>query len=384
MRPHRPFAPLVALALSTSACNLGGSSSPAASPANPGARYGQPYAPPPGPAYGPGYAPQPAYGAPGPYAPPQQTPYPPAPTPSAPPQPATPAPTPLAMPPVGSYDTGGGLVLSFERDEAGAVLSSLVGALPDAARARVQGIPLKIIDDPKEVNAFAGCAQGGAYMGITMPLVAIAARSAEAKAFDEIAGTSKYAELTRGIADRVRAGSGNFDPPPGFLPLPLAADPRKLARQKLLFDEQLGFVLGHELAHHYRGHTGCANGAGAQPPSFTDLASALGQALPLLNQPLESEADVYGTNNVLDVGARRPDAPWTEEGALMTLDLFSQLQSLGVETVLLGFMMSHPPPQVRRPIVQGAAQQWRAAGGKAPSSQWPFPLPLPFPIPTGG
>ena len=40
-----------------------------------------------------------------------------------------------------------------------------------------------------------------------------------------------------------------------------ALDPRKLARQKMLFDEQLAFVLGHELAHHYRGHTGCADGA---------------------------------------------------------------------------------------------------------------------------
>ena len=58
----------------------------------------------------------------------------------------------------------------------------------------------------------------------------------------------------------------------------------------------------------------------------------------------------------------------------MALEFFSRLESLGVETVLLGFLMSHPPSAIRLPIVQNTAQQWRANGGKAPA----FPFQLPF------
>jgi hypothetical protein len=56
----------------------------------------------------------------------------------------------------------------------------------------------------------------------------------------------------------------------------------------------------------------------------------------------------------------------------MSLDFFSRLQSLGVETIVLGFLMTHPAPQIRLPIVQNAASQWRSSGGK------PSAFPLPF------
>jgi hypothetical protein len=56
----------------------------------------------------------------------------------------------------------------------------------------------------------------------------------------------------------------------------------------------------------------------------------------------------------------------------MILDFFARLQSLGVETVLLGFLSTHPAPQLRLPIVQNAAQQWRANGGKAPALPFRF------------
>jgi hypothetical protein len=252
------------------------------------------------------------------------------------------------------------------------VIAELITALPDASRAKVQGIPLQTIEDPKQVNAFAGCTQQGTpFMGITAPLLLIMARTSETRAFDEIAGTAKYNELANGIANEVKAQKAVVGPPPGFLPLPQALDPRKLARQKFLFDEQVAFVLGHEMAHHYRGHTGCANGA-ANSNAVTpqDIGRLLSSTVPLFNQPNEIEADVQGTFNVLDDGARRQGGRFTEEGAQMVLDFFSRLQSLGVETVVLGFLMTHPPPQVRLPIVNGAAQQWRANGGRAPT--FPF------------
>jgi hypothetical protein len=262
------------------------------------------------------------------------------------------------------------------RQEPGAIIAELVASLPDASRAKVQGIPLQVIEDPKDVNAFAGCSNSGtAFMGITMPLVLILARTSEARAYDETFGTSKYGELVTGFANEVRAQKTVSGPPAGFLPLPQALDPRKLARQRFLFDQQLAFVLGHELAHHYRGHTGCANGtSGGGGITAQDVGRLLSNTVPLFNQPSEIEADIQGTFNVLDAGSRRSAGRFSEEGANLVLDFFARLESLGIETIVLGFLMTHPPPQLRRPIVQNAAQQWRNNGGRPPT--FPFQLPM--------
>ena len=175
-----------------------------------------------------------------------------------------------------------------------------------------------------------------------------------------------------GFANEVRGQKTVSGPPVGFLPLPQALDPRKLARQRFLFDEQVAFILGHELAHHYRGHTGCANGSASAGISAQDVGRLLSSTVPLFNQPNEIEADLQGTFNVLDTGSRRGGGRFTEEGAILVLEFFSRLQSLGVETIVLGFLMTHPPPQLRLPIVQNAAQQWRNNGGRAPV--FPFQL----------
>jgi len=270
----------------------------------------------------------------------------------------------------------GSIPPAFMRQEPLSVLAELTAALPDDARAKVQGVPLKIIEDPKDVNAFAACSDAGApFVAVTVPLLLIMARTSEARAFDETAGTSKYGELANGFANEVKAQKTVTGPPPGFLPLPQALDPRKLARQKVLFDEQLAFVLGHEIAHHHRGHTGCANGAASNNAvTPRDIGRLLSSAVPLFNQPNEIEADIQGTFNVLDTGAKRQGGAWSEEGAVMSLDFFSRLQSLGVETVILGILKTHPPPQLRLPVVRGAAQQWRNNGGRAPT----LPFQLPF------
>jgi hypothetical protein len=247
-------------------------------------------------------------------------------------------------------------------------MAELTAALAETVRAKVQGVPVKIVDDPKDVNAFAGCTSSGApFVAVTAPLLLIMARAAETRAFDETFGTSKYDELANGFAGEVKAQKTVTGPPAGFLPLPQALDPRKLSRQKFLFDEELAFIIGHELAHHHRGHTGCANGsANSNVITPQDVGRLLSSAVPLFNQPNEVEADVQGTFNLLDAGSHRQGGAWTEEGAVMALDFFSRLQSLGVETFVLGFLHTHPPPQFRLPIVRGAAQQWRNNGGKAP------------------
>ena len=347
-----------------------------------------------GGAYGPGQGQYPS----GQYPPGQYPPgqYPPGQYPPGQPPPAgtvTPQPTPgvgsnLPPPQIGSFDAFGAITPEFMRVEAKVVLDELVAALSDTERAKVQGIPLAPIEDPKEVNAFAGCDKAGkAFMGITMPLLVISAASSEAKAFDELSGTRKLDEYGSRVAEMVRGGQAVRGLNPGELPLPSAVDPRKLSRQKFLFDEQVAFVLGHELAHHYRGHTGCANGGASTQVTSEDLGRLLSNAVPVFNQPMEVEADVNGTQNTLNAGARRQGGAWTEEGALMTLGFFNRLTGMGPEVLLLGILQSHPHPVVRIPIVQGTANQWRARGGSTgtqPSSPFPFPFPLPFPIPGLG
>ncbi|HOT09499.1 MAG TPA: M48 family metalloprotease [Polyangiaceae bacterium] len=351
--------------------------------------YGQPGYGQPGygqPGYGqPGYG-QPGYGQPG-YGQPGQPGYG---QPGAPPATTPPATSPptgsLPAPPIGSFDASGTMTASFIRQEAKTVLDALVAALPNDARGRVIGIPLAVIEDPGEVNAFAGCDKTGrAFMGITAPLLTLQAASSEAKAYDELNGTRYHDDYVNSVANSVRGGRAVQGLSPGQLPVPNALDPRKLARQKFLFDEQLAFVLGHELAHHYRGHTGCANGGASTGVSAEDIGRLLSNTVPIFNQPLEVEADVHGVRNTLDAGVRQQGAPWTEEGAMLTLDFFNRLSQFGPEVLLLGFLQTHPHPTFRIPIVQSTAQQWRQSGGQSqPGGTNPFPFPLPFPIPGLG
>ncbi len=347
-------------------------------PGQPNAGYYNPQGPQqPAPSWG-GGQPQPV---------PQQQP---SPQPS---QPSAPASTPqtstagvLAPAPFGSFDAMGAFTATFMRQEAKTVLDELVAALPETSKARVLGIPLMVIEDPSEVNAFAGCNKSGnAFMGITAPLLTIQASSSEAKAFDELYATKHYDKYVTDVANAVKSGKGVVRLAAGVLTLPGAIDPRKLARQKFILDEQLAFVLGHELAHHYRGHTGCANGARNNSAITTeDIGRVLSSTVPLFNQPMEIESDVYGVTDLLDAGARRAGGAWTEEGALMTLNFFSRLTSSGVESVLLGFLRTHPPPALRIPIVQTTAQQWRQRQGSGSKSTPSSPFPFPFPIPGFG
>lgn len=371
--PHSALASL-ALLFATAACSSKQASAP---PLQQPPLYA-PYPPPPGqhpPPPGP-WAP-PSGQSPGGYYPTPQPPPPQQPPPRQ-PGPGPAVPTFPALPPAvaGSYDGTGSFTSTYIRQQPARVVAELVAALPDSSRNKVASIPTLIIEDPREVNAFAGCnKRGAAFIGITTPLLVFHARAAEARAFDDVFKTSHYESFVKSIAAEIRSGRPIQGPPPGTLPLPQALDPQKLARQQLLFDEQLAFVLGHELAHHYRGHTGCVASAGSAVGA-EDIARVLSNAVPFLNQPNEIDSDVQGVHNLLTAGAKRQSGAWSETGALMTLDLFARLQSLGIEDMLLGFLTTHPPPQLRIPIVQNTAAQWRSSAGKA--STFPFPFPMPF------
>jgi hypothetical protein len=358
---------LLALVLSAPACSTSSSTPPPASypPPYGAPPYGygqQPYAQGPygaPPAYGqPGYGQPPPYGAPpqAPYNPPPQAPY--TPPPQAPPavQPPTPVPSVAgAQDPISNTDIG------WLRQHTGALMQELIAALPDVAKQRVQGIPLAIDDTPGEVNAFAACNKGAAVMVVSDGLLDISAHLAQARANDDVFGSRKVDDYINFIAQTQKPNRPITPPPRGFFDPAQQADARRVARQHDMLDEMLGFVLGHELAHHHLGHLPCTGGAGFLGSG--NLLRGLSENVPLFNQPNEIAADTAGTDTILTAGARRGGYHLTEGGALLMMQFFAASDQLSPEDILFGFERTHPPPAIRTPIIQQTANLWRATGG---------------------
>lgn len=307
-----------------------------------------------------GYAGQP--GAPVPGAP--------APAPPGVPAPGVPAPGPVVpgFPAAPVADPINQVDLPFLRAEASSILAELVAALPPLQNSRVAAIPLVVDSTPGEVNAFATCSKSGrAAMAITDGLLEIQAFLARARAHDELGGTRKVDEYIALIARNQRPKQPVVRPTPGFFDPALDVNPQKLARQRQVLDEELAFVLGHELAHHYLGHLPCT-ASGALP--IAEIGRVLADAVPAFNQPNEIAADVAGLNDALTAGARRNGYHFTEGGALLTMQFFSGIDQLTPTDILFSFERSHPPPALRVPVIQQTAAAWRATGGRG----LPYPL----------
>jgi hypothetical protein len=298
---------------------------------------------------------------PGQYPPPQYAPNPPATTYS----PQYPAPNvappvqPAALPSV-SDDPINTLNVAWLRQSAQSILTELTRALPDVARTRVDGIPLVVDDTAGDVNAFAACSNGRSLMAVTDGLLEIMAWLSMAAAHDELFATTKTDEYIRFIAQNLAPGRP-IPRPNALFAAAAQVDGRKVQRQHVLFEEALAFVLGHELAHHHLGHLPCTGKAGAFGSG--DLARVLSSQVPLFNQPNEAAADLAGTTNVLDAGARRNGARWSEQGGLLTMRFFIGLDGGLGSSLLLAFQQSHPPPRLRIPLIQQSADFWRRNGG---------------------
>jgi hypothetical protein len=216
-----------------------------------------------------------------------------------------------------------------------------------------------VVDDTVgAVTAFAAGSDGRSLRAITDGLLEITAWLAQAAATDELFGGNKTDEYIRFVASHLEQGTP-IPRPAGFFTAATHMDGRKVQRQHALFEEEVGFILGHELAHHHLGHLPCTG----QPGLFGggDLLRALAQNIPLFNQPNESAADLAGTTNVLDAGARR-SGHWTEQGGLLTMRFFQGLE--GGFNLLVAFQHSHPSPRIRIPLIQQSANYWRSTGGQ--------------------
>ena len=359
MRRRGPWSLVVVLL----ACGSSSESQPP--PAYPSGYPQQPYAPPgqypqgqyPQGQYPQGQYPQSGYPQGG-YPPPQYpaSTYPAAP---APPPPAVAVPVPAVVVPSAPNDPIDLADRAWLRQSAQTILTELTRALPDVARERVDGIPLVVDDTPGDVNAFAACSSSGrSAMAVTDGLLEVMAGLAAAAAHDEVFRTTKTDEYIQFIAQNLKPGRA-VPRPSGFFAPAAQSDGRKVQRQHVIFEEELAFVLGHELAHHHLGHLPCTGKPG--PLNTGELARVLASNVPLFNQPNEAAADLAGTTNLLDAGARRSGAHWSEEGGLLTMRFFAGLE--GSLPLLLAFQQSHPPPQLRIPLIRQSASYWRQTGG---------------------
>ncbi len=261
--------------------------------------------------------------------------------------------------------------LAFLQQRSGSVYSELVGSLQSTYKSRVSSIPLVFDNDAASVNAFAACTGSGkALIALTDGILDIQAHLAQARATDEIFGTRKVDEYIQFIAQNQVPDQPVVRPPASFFTPQQKYDARKVQRQHEVYEEEVGFVLSHELAHHYLGHLPCTAGGG--PLNTAEIGWALSSAIPFFNQPNEVAADVNGTQNVLNSGRARNGYHWTEAGGLLTMQFFGGMDQLSPQDILFGFESSHPAPQIRIPIIQTAANNWRGTGG----IQLPFPLPF--------
>lgn len=235
--------------------------------------------------------------------------------------------------------------IAFLRARAQQILNELVAALPATQQSRVSGIPLVVDSTPGEVNAFAACSGASPAMAITDGLLQIESQLARFRAVDELAGSNKVGEYISLIARSARPKQPLPEAPAGFVDARFELDPRKGARQYQLLDEQLAFVMGHELGHHYLGHLPCT---AVLPLNLAQLGAVLSNAVPVFNQPNEIAADMVGINNTLTTGARRADYHLTEGGALLTMQFFAGLDQLTPADILFGFERDHPHPNCAR------------------------------------
>ena len=341
-RPRSSHLPLAFLAMST-ACQAGPTAPPPQSaPAPPPAGYGPvPY----------GYPPYAAPAPPG-YAAP------------APPGPVPPAPAPAARPLLG------GLVgAAAWQAETRAVARELVMNLRSDYQARVANVPIVFDPNANDVNAFAACDDRGApFVAATEGLLEAIDAISQTKATDELYGTRTYEAYANLVAPRLASPNGGALLPAGVIAAQVWADPRRVSRAHEIFDEIVAFTFGHELSHHYLGHTGCANGSGGLGPAVALLGQLLTTAIPTFNQPNEIAADSNGCLNTLDAGRARSSVAyrWTEEGGLWLLDFFGYLDRASHGNPLASFLLTHPNPLLRVPIVQAVAAGWRLQHATSP------------------
>ena len=258
------------------------------------------------------------------------------------------------------------LLPNERQNEVRGILTELIAQLAAAQQSRVRTVPLVFENtDPSEINAYAGCDDSGnPFLAGTEGLLEAVDAVAQTKANDEIFGGATYDAYTARVLPALAKGDKNARPslPTDIIPYAQQANIARLSRAREIFDDIIAFTFGHELAHHYLGHTGCANGQStAVAPPIALLQRLATKAIPFISQTTEADADRAGCINVLNAGrARLPRYRWSERGGLILFDYFSRLERAAGVGLLspVHFLASHPNPGLRGVPVQWTATSW--------------------------
>lgn len=243
------------------------------------------------------------------------------------------------------------------------VMRELVASLGDFYRSEVERVTLETLDLPGVVNAFAGCDfDDHPIVGVTNELLAILAHLASARASEDLFAVDATNAYTRWMYAHQRAHGPLAEPPDGREDPRIRDDRSKLALQRLIFDEEVGWVIGHELAHHYLGHTRCA-GDGGIVDGVRQLASSL---VPAAKQPDELAADGAGIDLLLNT-ARRTNKPYSERGALLVMTFFARTEPTTFEDLVFLFARTHPPSELRVPALRAVTAAWFLTNGHLPT-----------------
>jgi hypothetical protein len=247
------------------------------------------------------------------------------------------------------------------QQEVRGILAELIRGLPQNYQAKVTGIPLNF-GETVEINAFAGCENGVAFMEGTQGFLLATDAISQTRATDEMFGTRTYEAYVAKIVPSIIADpKTNPALPLGIISPQQWANGPRLSRAREIYQDIVAFTFGHELAHHYLGHTGCANGAAQD--GLARLLNLASHVVPVWSQLYESQADQGGTVGSLETGkARRPQYRWSEAGGVFLLDFFARLDQASGGGVLhpLNLLASHPNPGLRIPMVQNIARDWYA------------------------
>lgn len=305
------------------------------------------------------------------YYPPQQGYYPPQ---GYPPNGSYPQQPPQQQPPQGPAQATRPLLAPLGaaqfQNEARAVLAELISRLDAGNAQKVNGMPLQIDPDAGEVNAYATCTDAGSpFVAVTQGLLDAVDGISQTRATDELFGTQTYVAYTNAVIPQLLQPKGRAALPPGIIPAQYLNDPRRLSRAHEMWDEIIAFTVGHELSHHYLGHTGCKGTVG--PIDLLGGWRVFTSIVQPVNQVNENLADQNGCINTLNTGMIRMQAGqyrWSERGGLALMDFFLRLEHAAGLTAgnINSYIQSHPNSAFREGLVETTANVWYAQHPSVP------------------
>jgi hypothetical protein len=233
----------------------------------------------------------------------------------------------------------------------GRIAAELVSTLTPTQQGFITG--LVVVQDIEDVgvNAYAGCSDLGTPIVVLTSGLLAAALS--------LAITTEISPDLKDSYTRYAVAKLNLDElpmvPKTWLPGWVENDPSFWGSVRERFGSILALVLGHELGHHVLGHTKC----GGKPEGSTK--TTVRRTLPVLNQELETDADIQGTINMLETAVRYGHR-WNESGGVLLFEFFGALER-STAAGHVGYFRTHPRSTSRIAVLKAAAATWRIKAG---------------------